>query len=321
MNPEILEPTPEKANSDKLLWIVAAIAGLLVIVAGVTYLVTRPKTIQPQKTATLNDCPAANKQHPGHCISSNLSTLKVQPGTANNYQFSVLDAKQHPIKDFETVHEKQMHIIVVRKDLAYFQHIHPALDTKTGVWTLSKLTLPTDGPYRLFADFTVAGDKDPVTIYEDINVGDMSKYKKQTLGETKEDKTFGRYQVILQTDPLIVAANTEAKLTYLFGDAQNAGQSINNLEPYLGAMGHAVILSENLDFIHAHAMTDKTLNSRGIVEFMAKLPKEGNYKVFGQFQHEGKVFTTDFVIPVYKSLAPGDVKINSGNDEHSGHGL
>jgi hypothetical protein len=84
-------------------------------------------------------------------------------------------------------------------------------------------------------------------------------------------------------------------------------------------MGHAVILSENLDFIHAHAMDDKTLASRGVVQFMTTLPKEGKYKVFGQFQREGKVFTTDFVIPVYKNLSPADQRINSGDDVHSGH--
>ena len=96
-------------------------------------------------------------------------------------------------------------------------------------------------------------------------------------------------------EPIVLQANTEAKLVYLFGDTTKGGTSLTGLEPYLGAMGHAVILSENLDFIHAHAMDNATLASRGVVEFMATLPKEGKYKVFGQFQHNGQVFTTDFV--------------------------
>jgi hypothetical protein len=147
----------------------------------------------------------------------------------------------------------------------------------------------------------------------------MAKYQKQPMGETKEDKTFDKYQVLLQTEPIVLQAGAEAKLVYLFGDAQNGGTSLTGLQPYLGAMGHAVILSENLDFIHAHAMDDKTLASRGVVQFKATFPKEGKYKVFGQFQREGKVFTTDFVTPVYKNLSPADQRINSGDDVHSGH--
>lgn len=318
MNDELLT-SQEPKKSDKLLWIVAAIAAALVVAAAVTYLVTRPKSTQSVQKTSFKECPAANKQHPGHCISSNINEIKLQPNTAGKYQFAILDDKNQPIKDFETVHEKQMHVMVVRKDLSYFQHIHPTLDTKTGIWTLDKLTIPTDGPYRLFADFTQRGDKNPITIYEDLSIGDMTKYKKQPVGDTKEDKTFGKYQVLLQTEPIVLQASTEAKLIYLFGDAQNGGMSLTGLEPYLGSMGHAVILSENLDFIHAHAKDDKTLASRGVVEFAATFPKEGKYKIFGQFKHDGKVFTTDYVLPVYQNLSPADLRINSGNDAHSAH--
>ena len=52
------------------------------------------------------------------------------------------------------VHEKIMHFIVIRKDLANFQHVHPDFNSSTGEFTLSNLTLPSDGEYRLFADFT-----------------------------------------------------------------------------------------------------------------------------------------------------------------------
>lgn len=318
MNDDLLSK-PENSQSDKLVWIVGIVAVVLLLVAGVTFLLTRPKSVQTKKQTALSICPEANKQHPGHCISSNISQLSLKPNETGKYQFAILDNKGKAIKDFETVHEKQMHVMMVRKDLAYFQHVHPTLDKSTGTWTLDKLTIPTDGPYRLFADFTEPGSKSPVTIYEDFNVGDMTKYQKQPIGDTKDDKTFGKYQVLLQTEPIVLQANTEAKLVYLFGDTTKGGTSLTGLEPYLGAMGHAVILSENLDFIHAHAMDNATLASRGVVEFMATLPKEGKYKVFGQFQHNGQVFTTDFVVPVYANLSPADQRINSGDDVHSGH--
>ena len=318
MNDELLPNEPER-KSDKTLIIVSIVAAILVLAVGITYLVTRPEADQLQKTAALTSCPKANKQYPGHCIGSNISQLSLQPNVPGTYQFAILDDQGKPIKDFETVHEKKMHVMVVRKDTAYFQHIHPTFDEQTGVWTLNELTIPTDGPYRLFADFTEGGAKSAITIYEDFNVGDMAKYQKQPMGDTKEDKTFGKYQALLQTDPIVLQAGTAAKLAYLFGDSQKSSMPLTGLQPYLGAMGHAVILSEDLDFIHAHAKDDKVLASRGVVEFMANFPKEGKYKIFGQFQHDGEVFTTDFVLPVYENLSPADQRINSGDDVHSGH--
>lgn len=318
MNDELLNDQP-KQKSDTTLIVVGIIAAVLVLAVGITYAFTRSQPAPAKNAAALTECPDVNKQHPGHCIGSNINQLDLKPNVAGKYQFAILNDKNEPIKDFETVHEKQMHVMVVRKDLAYFQHIHPTFDKQTGTWTLDKLTIPTDGPYRLFADFTEGGAKSAVTIYEDLNVGDMAKYQKQPIGDTKEDKTFGRYQVIVQTEPIVLQADTAAKLVYLFSDAQNGGASLTGLQPYLGAMGHAVILSENLDFIHAHAKDDKVLASRGVVEFMTTLPKEGKYKVFGQFQHDNNVFTTDFVLPVYKNLSPADQRINSGDDVHSGH--
>lgn len=326
MNDELLKPQETKPKSDKLVWLVAAIAAALLIGVGLTYFLTRSNSSQGSKNAAYANCPTANKQHPGHCISSNISDVTFKPGTAATYKYAILDDKNNPIKEYETVHEKQMHMIVVRKDLTNFQHVHPTLDTKTGEWTMNDLTFEEDGPYRIFADFTpgdapkdAKGNKQPITIYEDITVGDMAKYKKQPTGDATEYKTFGNLEVLFQTEPTIISANASTKLSFLFGDAQKGGQAVGDFQPYLGAMGHAVVLSENLDFIHAHAIDDKTLASRGIINFMLTPPEAGKYKVFGQFQRNDKVVTADFVLPVYKSLAPADVRINSGDDVHSGH--
>lgn len=325
-----LRPSKAKSKPDKLVWIlgVMAVLTLLSVIVLVGIGAFKATSSDQNQALKLTSCPAANKQHPGHCISSNVATLQLQPDTSNKYQFAILDANSQPIKNFDTVHEKKMHVIVVRKDLTDFQHIHPTLDQKTGVWTLDQLSLQNNGPYRIFADFTPSdakadstGTKTPVTIYEDILVGDQSKYQAQKIGDTTGNKTFGDYHVLLQTKPMVMSANTQTTLEYLFLDTKLVGnQAVTDLEPYLGAMGHAIVLSENLDFIHAHAMDDPALNKRGIVNFMFTPTKEGKYKVFAQFKRRGQVFTTDFVLPVYKDLAPGDVRLNSGADAgHGGH--
>lgn len=322
-----LRPNKTKNKPNRLVWILGVMAVLTLVSVVVLVGIGAFKVTNSDQNQISANCPAANKQHPGHCISSNVATLQLQPNTSNKYQFAILDKNNQPIKNFDTVHEKKMHVIVVRKDLTDFQHIHPTLDQKTGVWTLDQLSLQNNGPYRVFADFTPSdakasanGTKTPVTIYEDILVGDQSKYQAQKIGDTTGNKTFGDYHVLLQTKPMVMSANTQTTLEYLLLDTKLVGdQAVTDLEPYLGAMGHAIVLSENLDFIHAHAMNDPISNKRGIVNFMFTPTKEGKYKVFAQFKRRGQVFTTDFVLPVYKDLAPGDVRLNSGADDHSAH--
>ena len=60
-----------------------------------------------------------------------------------------------------------MHLIVVRRDLTGFQHLHPTM-TSTGTWNVG-LTLPAAGSYRVFADFKRNGRNQ--TLARSVNVG------------------------------------------------------------------------------------------------------------------------------------------------------
>ncbi len=85
------------------------------------------------------------------------------------------------------------------------------------------------------------------------------------------------------------------------------------LEPYLGAMGHGVILKAgSLDFIHAHASemenahgmsmdSMSNMNHQGepdTIDFSTTFPEPGIYRIFTQFQVEGKVITNSNTIRV-----------------------
>ncbi len=243
----------------------------------------------------------AIQSHRSYCVKSNADTTKYEPNKTATYSFSLVDDQGNTLKDFDTVHEKIMHVIVVRKDLAQFQHVHPEYNQATGEFTLTNLTLPTDGPYRIFADFTPTSSqmgadnmKLPVTLSQDIAVGNVANYKSQPIGEPENMKTFESYTVTLTTTPSPITSGAEGKLAFAI---EKDGKPVTNLEPYLGALGHSVILSEgNLDFIHAHALNAATDSQNGTITFATTLPKAGKYKAFTQFQHEGKVITTDFIL-------------------------
>lgn len=238
----------------------------------------------------------------------------IDPNQPAIFKYIVKNDKDEVLKNYSVVHEKIMHFIVVRRDLQYFQHLHPTFDKATGEYTIA-VTFPADGPYRLFPDFTPAKSEDnpeqlTVTLNTDVNVGDMGKYKAQAVTpDTENAKNVNDYKVSYNLPNELKA---EKEFSYNLAVEKN-GKPVTDLENYLGALGHGVILSEgDLDFIHTHAgevgqgdsakmdhgaMTMEKETTKGPkIDFSTTLPEKGVYKIFTQFQHEGKIITTDHVI-------------------------
>lgn len=240
------------------------------------------------------------QSHRSYCIKPTSDTTKLQPNSSIAYSFSIINDLGETVHEFDTVHEKTMHLIVVRKDLNNFQHLHPVFQ-HTGEFTLSDLNLPSDGQYRIFADFTPTasmmgpdGGKLPVTVYQDVNVGDLAKYKPQSIGAIDEVKTFQGYDIQVSNDPQPITAGSMNMVSF---NIKKDGKPVNNLENYLGALGHSVVLKEGtLDFIHAHPLTTAASKQTGRVDFHVNFPAEGKYKLFTQFQHQGQLITSDFVV-------------------------
>ena len=222
-------------------------------------------------------------------------TTNIKPNQPTKFSYKIKNDKGEILKKYEIAHEKIMHFIVVRKDLQNFQHLHPELNQETGEFTVD-ITFPTDGPYRVFPDFTPAEDnpqKLPITVHHNLDVGNMNKYKAQpVLPDTQPNKTVGEYQITYNFPAEVMMRN---EINYSLKVEKN-GQPVKDLETYLGALGHSVILKEGtLNFIHTHA--EETATSPEI-KFSTSFPEEGIYKIFTQFQHQNKVITTDYVIKV-----------------------
>jgi hypothetical protein len=87
---------------------------------------------------------------------------------------------------------------------------------------------------------------------------------------------------------------------FRFSDAKT-NEPLTDLEKYLGAFGHLVVLSEDMtEYVHAHPReeTQPDLNAPTTggpeVLFDALLPKEGHYRMWLQFQRHGKLSTVSF---------------------------
>ena len=73
-----------------------------------------------------------------------------QAGSATKLVLQIQDDDGTPIKTFDVLHEKLVHLIVVREGLDEFAHLHPEVDA-SGMITI-EYAFPKSGKYRLFSD-------------------------------------------------------------------------------------------------------------------------------------------------------------------------
>jgi len=196
-----------------------------------------------------------------------------------------------PIGAFERNHEKLLHLMVISKDLSYFNHIHPEYQGN-GVFEIAN-NFPAGGEYRLIADFKPSGG-DAMTKMEWVRIEGERAEPVPVVPEESLDKIVEGNRVKLAIDQL--AANKELTLSFSIRDEQT-DQPVTDLQPYLGAIGHVVILTEDGErYVHAHAEEDQGTGPDAIFE--TSFPRSGIYKIWGQFQRNNRVFTVSYVINV-----------------------
>jgi hypothetical protein len=219
-----------------------------------------------------------------------VETPELQRGHRQTLRFRVVDEHGSTVRDFDVEHTKRMHLIVARRDLTGFQHLHPR-QRPDGTWT-TPLRLADAGSYRVFADFSHRGE--PATLAADLRVdGDADLRPLPAPAATAA--AGGGYEVRL--DAGRVRPGREADLRFT---VTKDGRTVHP-QPYLGAGGHLVALREgDLAFLHVHpaghgheqqAAGDGHDDS---IRFAATFPTESRYRLFLQFKDEGRVQTVAF---------------------------
>ena len=189
-----------------------------------------------------------------------------------------------PVRDFEVEHDRRMHVIVARRDLTGFQHLHPTLGAN-GRWSTTA-KVPDAGSYRVFADFKRGGENH--TLAADLAVDGPLDSRPMAPVKATADAGDG-YSVELTGQAS--TAGEEAELGFT---VTRNGRKIA-VEDYLGAKGHLVALREgDLAYLHVHPADAGHGGESDRVRFETQFPSDGRYGLFLQFKHEGTVRTAAF---------------------------
>jgi hypothetical protein len=223
---------------------------------------------------------------------------QVKAGEKATLMFSV----SHPgtgerIKQFELTHDRPYHLFVISQDMEYFQHIHPQ-EGEDGTWSI-EVTLPKEGYYSLLSDFLPAGGSSQFLTQPLVTAGykgDLMTQAAHLVPDEFQTQTVDGLTATVQYDPDVMRAGSYSHITF---NLSRNGTPVRELQTYLGAFGHMLIMTEDMvDYVHSHPVdmlpTDQPVEElRGgpTVMFEGLMPKPGRYRAWTQFRLDDKIYT------------------------------
>ncbi|MGO4255408.1 hypothetical protein [Marmoricola sp. RAF53] len=216
------------------------------------------------------------------------------PGTGT-LRVSLEDGGE-PVQDLVVRHEKRLHLIAVSEDFSRYHHLHPYPQDSDVDWLTQDALEP--GRWRLYADFQEKG-REPAVATTRIDVAGAPPAGGifPATGEVTESEEDG-YRVALLGD---LKAGGENELRFRISED---GVPVTDLQPYLGAYGHLVVLREQDGaYQHAHPHDGP---SGPVVAFDVDAPTAGRYHLYLDYRHGGEVRTAHFALQAAKADGHGE---------------
>ena len=230
---------------------------------------------QGQENGSSHAHETASRNHEGSEVNAFVQNDK------SSIKIFLKDKAGNPIDELEVNHEKELHLIIVDEQLQKYYHVHPQRTGK-GEFTIEN-NLP-DGFYKAFIDIKPKNfvyKVEPVPFIVGNPIPPLHGHELNP--DTNLSKTIDGETVALN----ISSYNAGEPVTLSFDLDQT------NLTPYLGAMGHVVILDEyGKEFLHVHPSNDKE------PIFETSFDKPGIYKIWAEFKQNGTVRAFPFVIAI-----------------------
>lgn len=233
---------------------------------------------------------ASGAQAPPSTLRISTSPEQLAAGQPIGLSLQITDPAKNVVRRFEPLHEKLAHLIIVRDGLDEFAHLHPDVGDD-GTLRVDH-PFPKPGRYRLYVDYQPAGGTPSLAVGELTIAGDAPPAPMLVANAATPIEDGGlRAKVDVGTGP------DATSIRFRITDAD--GRPVSTLQPYLGAMGHLVVIrAGSLDYVHAHPANEAKEAPDGTVAFEAHLPSAGLYKAWGQFRHNDRILTFPVVLEI-----------------------
>jgi heavy metal-binding protein len=248
----------------------------------------------------------------------------VKAGQKATLRFRVIHpGTREVVRKFETVHERPYHLFVISQDMEHFEHIHPQ-ELADGTWTID-VTLPKPGYYKILSDMLPSGGSSQFIARPLITAGydrDLVADSAHLVPDTVLIKTDAGLTASVASDPQPFVVGQYGHITYHLTDTAT-GKPVTDLQTYLGAFGHTLIMSEDMaEYVHSHPLdiigtpSDdggppvfrirpgadlETLRGGPDVTFEGLMPKPGRYRAWTQFRRNNRLYTFAFTFDVVTS--------------------
>ncbi|GAA2108671.1 hypothetical protein [Actinomadura alba] len=223
-------------------------------------------------------------QH-GYTLAAETAILR--PGETD-FRFQILGPDGRAVTAVTPIHDRKLHLIVVREDLTGFWHVHP-VEEGDGIWS-ARLALPEAGAYRAFADIAPEALGDALTLGADLAVTGVDEPR--PVPEPATSFSVDDYEVGIEGE-LVAGQARRVTLT-----VSKDGSPVTDLQPYLAAYGHLVVLRVgDLAYVHVHpdgSPGDGVTEAGPGITFHAQVPGPGTYRLFLDFKHGDVVRTAAF---------------------------
>lgn len=241
-----------------------------------------------------------------------------QPSQLFTITYTLKDGQGNGVEEpgLRVTHDRLMHLVMVSQDLTHFQHIHP-LPVGEGHYSVSS-AVPRAGKYLLFNEFVTAAGVTQV----ERDLLDTTGSSPDTQAQLTPD--LGSAQRIGELEAKLTSISTKVRrripMTFNL-DVTRDGDPVTELEPYLAAPCHVVIISaDTRQFAHTHGdvpggpmsgdmsgMDMSQMSSVPVpdhfgprVQFTHTFMQEGVYRIWLQFRYRGEVQTVAYNVKVDK---------------------
>jgi hypothetical protein len=215
------------------------------------------------------------------------ATFAAAAGRQQPLRFRVLGGDGRPLRSgYQVEAQRRLHVIVVRRDLTGYQHLHPTMSAD-GTWVVP-LKVAEAGAYRVFADFQRNCQKHVLA----ADLLAPGSFQPQALPAPARTASAGGYDVRLESPVLRAGHGAQLGFTVTRG-----GRPVRAIQPYLGARGHLVALRQG-DLAYLHAHPEEHADAANAIPFAAEFLSAGSYRLFLQFRINGAVHTAGFTVKV-----------------------